>query len=277
MSNHYIARLKSFYDLAESSPVDIDSILHPTNIQDNLKSTVYSYDNEVRGITDDPSIPDFDNNAMYNRATEVGNIEEQRNSLLDDDISKATLSDGRFDPKLLENDGILTQAKAISKHLDSLVQDASAGYLIDTPMFTLMSNLSAGKISRQFVEKAMLNLAQPFGARRFAFMANNQDGMSGTNLLLMGMIDTKNLVSTASFNTALPTMQGLQIHLDGLFEPIMAPLIQLRAENISKGPNGTQSYNTFVRLFWNVVMNRDGNRIQGWAAVSYTHLRAHET
>jgi len=128
-----------------------------------------------------------------------------------------------------------------------------------------MSNLSAGKISRQFVEKAMLNLAQPFGARRFAFMANNQDGMSGTNLLLMGMIDTKNLVSTASFNTALPTIQGLQIHLDGIFEPLMRPLIELKAENVTLGENGKANYNSFVKLFWNVVMNKDGERIQGWA------------
>jgi len=266
-SNHYISRLRSYYSVAESSPVSIDDLTHPMNIEANLHKVVYNNPDEISSemIGGDPR-PDFKPNHLYNRATEVGTLPEQREAYLDENIKAATIADGRFNPNLLDNN-TQNKLRAVTKHLDSFVKDASKGTLIDSPMFTLMANASMGLMSRQTVEKLMLNLAQPFGARRFAFLANNKDGQSGISLLLLGMVDTKNLVSTSSFNTALPTMQGLQVHLDGVFEPLMKPLLDLKRINSTRGMTGVASYQAFTGLFWKMVMNRDGDSgaITGWA------------
>lgn len=265
MSVSYISRLKSFYDVVESSPLSIEDITHPINIDANLKSTVYTHMTINRGLPN-TTRPPLDG-PNYNRATEFSDLEEQRNLRTRRLIKENTNESGQFNPSLLKNSP-KDQLRAVQMKLDSLIEDISVGTLIDTPVFTLMSNLSMGRVSRRFVEKMFLNLAQPFGARRFAFGGGESgpEGLSGIQVMLLQMLDTKSLISTSAFNRPLPTFQGLQVHLDGVFEPLMKILLDIKRQNITLGMGQYSPYGTASKIFWKVVMNRANGtgRIQGW-------------
>ena len=188
---------------------------------------------------------------------------------------------GVFKPLQITDE--LSRLKAINRFLESRIKQTASGQLVDSPFATGIANLMGSKLDRAAVERLIENIAQPFGARKFA-LTGNVDNLSGTMLLLLQSIDSKMLISTSAFGMNLPTMQGLGLHLKATFEPLMTSLLKLKAENwtVGMGPNGVKMrpYDTFVDIFWESVMNRNPEspsefgEIRGWQGREAAKKRA---
>ncbi len=288
-ASHYIEkynRYKSFVDKNFKTFIGSEGMGLMAEKGLRKQSHVNALDeDEVSGMFDNFDGPDSFFNNEGPKRPDIPEAFKTDIHRLDDVIREHTDEEGMFNAFEIKNDDL--RRKAIDRFLDSKREQTSSGTLVDSPVFTLMSNLSGGLISREKTEKLMHNLAQPFGLKKFAFMANKENGLPSTILMLLQATDTKLLVSSSAFGSNLPTMQGLGLQLKGIFEPLMNGLLEIKLSNFTPGmKTGTEDYtpyDLFIDMFWASTAMREkvsetqySNEIKGWQGREAAKNRAQE-
>ena len=281
VAKHYITRYNQYKNLVDTNLPNFVEAVGLGKMADENLTSVTDFNSSKKSsdsIRKKPKSQDIDDadlppNELSNEGPKKNfRHEEDEIARIDRIIQEHISDDGFFNP--LEIQSETTRLKAISRFMEAKIKQVGSGELVDSPMASVISGMVGGMLSRQQVERLVENISQPFGARKFAFLGEN-NSLSGTMLWLLQALDTKNLISSSSFGTNLPTIHGLGLQLKATFEPLMTRLLHMKTANFSdgmgRGGNSYKPYDLFTDMYWEITMNRErrtGGRytgeIKGW-------------